>query len=103
MPHTVQTDFVAQLQSICKSSLELAVPRRSALYNLAMCSFVGFGVGTVDLNKALTFLLEAAQLGSPEALAIACRLHVALQGHVPAALWNLDHPAVEIEKELVHI
>lgn len=102
MPRSVQSDLVSQIRS-STADFETIALRRSAVYDLAMCHFSGFGVETIDIYKALALLLEAAELGSPKAHAISFRLHYALMGQVPTSLLGLDAPAILVEKELLNI
>lgn len=98
----MQADLVMQLQSILKTA-ESAVDRRSALYDLAMCTFAGFGGEDSHLNSALASLFEAAQLGSPKALAIVFRLYSSLQREMPLTPIGISHPVVEIERNLARL
>jgi tetratricopeptide (TPR) repeat protein/ankyrin repeat protein len=102
MPRSVQSDLVSQIR-IATTDVETIALRRSAVYDLAMCYYSGFGVEAVDVDKALALLLEAAELGSPRALAISFRLHYALRGQVPTSLLELDDPAILAEKELLNV
>jgi tetratricopeptide (TPR) repeat protein/ankyrin repeat protein len=107
MPRAVQVDLVMQLQYLSTTAnTGSAVIRRIALYDLAMCHMTGFGNETADVDKALNLLLEAAQLGSPKALSIVFRLHLALRGVVPELPWvgnSSIHPILEVEKRLASL
>ncbi len=102
MPRSVQSDLISRILS-STVDVESIIIRRSAIYDLSMCYFSGFGVDSIDVHKALALLLEAAEMGSLKALAIAFRLHYALMDHIPESLLELDNSVIIVEKELAHL
>lgn len=77
--------------------------RRSALYDLAMCTIAGFGTEVADLDKGLGLLIEAAELGSPNALGLVFRLHDALGRELPPSLREMAHPIADMERDLARL
>lgn len=99
MPDFVQQDLVAQLQSSLETAKSPLI-RRSILYELALCAFAGVGVEDDCASKALAWLSEAAQLRSPQALAIVFRLYRAFQKEIPHELSAITDPIKELEDQL---
>ncbi|KAF4332071.1 serine threonine kinase [Fusarium beomiforme] len=99
MPLVVQTDRIDQLRYAIKTSTS-NVHKGSSLFDLAMCYLLGIGIEKVDIAKILGLLVEAAQMGSCKALAVAFRLHDSLLGKMPSNLWEISHPIARLEKSL---
>lgn len=101
MPPVVESGLISQLTALSQSAVTVE-ERRSALYDLALCTFAGLGMDGGYLERGLSFLIEASKLGSVEVMAISFRLHDAL-GREPPALRDLEHPIVDIERQLTKL
>ncbi|KXH43457.1 serine/threonine protein kinase [Colletotrichum nymphaeae SA-01] len=102
MPRIIQVDFMDQLLRISRDASSLT-EKRTALFELAMCYIHGVGMERPDLSEALDLLTESAQLESAKALGLIFRLSDVLGVDLPPYLWQIPHPLVRVEKELLGI